>query len=67
MQQDNRNFANRHFLAEALYGGDAKEKAEAIALEEALVADAPSPQHLIEDLKTQEDARQNLAAWKKAA
>lgn len=67
MQQSSRNFANRHFLAEALYRGDAKEKTDAIALEEALVADAPSPQHLIEEIKTQEDARQNLAAWKKAA
>ena len=37
--------------------GDAKEKAEAMALEEALVADAPSPQHLIEELKTQDEAR----------
>jgi hypothetical protein len=67
MQQDSRNFANRHFLAEALHRGDAREKTEAISLEEALVADAPSPQHLIEEIKTQEDARQNLAAWKKAA
>ena len=67
MEQDKRNFANRHYLAEALYRGDAREKAEAIALEESLVADAPSPQHLIEELKTQDDARQNLAAWKKAA
>ena len=67
VQQDKRNFANRHFLAEALYRGDAREKAEAISLEEALVADAPSPQHLIEEVKTQDDARQNLAAWKKAA
>jgi tetratricopeptide (TPR) repeat protein len=67
VQEDKRNFANRHFLAEALYSGDAKEKTEAIALEEALVADAPSPQHLIEELKTQDDARRNLAAWKKAA
>lgn len=67
MQEDKRNFANRHFLAEALYGGDAKEKTEAIALEEALVADAPSPQHLIEEITTQDEARQNLAAWKKGA
>ncbi len=67
VQQDKRNFANRHFLAEALYRGDAREKTEAIALEEALVADGPSPQHLVEEIKTQEDARQNLAAWKKAA
>ena len=67
MQQHERNFANRHFLAEALYRGNAGEKTEAIALEEALVADAPSPQHLIEEVKTQDDARRNLAAWKKVA
>ncbi len=67
MQQNKRNFVNRHFLAEALYRGDAKAKAEAIALEEALAGGAPSPQHLIEELKIQEDARRNLAAWKRAA
>ena len=34
---NSRNFVNRHFLAEALArGGDAKEKAEAIALEEGI-------------------------------
>ena len=62
-----RNFANRHFLAEALHGGDAKEKAEAVTLEEGVVADAPSPQRLIEEITMQELARQNLAAWKKAS
>jgi hypothetical protein len=67
MQQNDRNFTNRHFLAEALWGGDAKDKAEAIKLEEALVADAPSPQHLVEDLATQGAARKNLAEWKKAS
>jgi hypothetical protein len=67
MQVSDRNFVNRHFLAEALHHGDGNEKAEAVALEEALVRDSPSPQHLVEDLKTQDDARQNLAAWKKAS
>ena len=68
MQVNGRNFVNRHFLAEALHrGGDAKDQAEAIALEEGLLRDAPSPQHLVEELKIQEDARQNLAAWKKAS
>lgn len=65
-QEDPGNFANRHFLAEALHTGDAKEKAEAIALEEALVRDSPSPAHLVEDIKTQDDARRNLGVWKKA-
>ncbi len=60
-----RNFSNRHFLAEALFhvGGDAK--AEAIRIEEAVVADAPSPQHLVEDVTTQEQARTNLTEWRK--
>jgi hypothetical protein len=65
MQQDGRNFVNRHFLAEALWRGDAGEKAEALRLEEGVTNDAPSPQHLIEDLKIQADARKNLADWKK--
>jgi hypothetical protein len=65
MQQNGRNFVNRHFLAEALHNGEAADKAEAIRLEEGLVGDAPSPQHLIEDLKIQDDARKNLEAWKK--
>jgi len=65
---DNHNFVNRHFLAEALHhGGDDKEVAEAIALEEGILKDAPSPLHLVEELKIQEDARNNVAAWKKAA
>jgi len=68
MQVDNRNLVNRHFLAEALHhGGDDKDVAEAISLEEGILKDAPSPQHLVEELKIQEDARNNLAAWKKAA
>lgn len=68
MQVNSRNFINRHFLAEALHrGGGAKDQAEAIALEEGLLKDSPSPQHLVEELKIQEDARRNLAAWKKAS
>ncbi len=67
VQVNGRNFLNRHFLAEALYRGDEKEKAEAVSLEESILADSPSPQHLVEDLRTQEGARRNLAAWKKGA
>lgn len=65
MQVNAHNFVNRHFLAEALHRGDTKEQAEAVALEEGLVADAPSPQHLVEELKIQEEAQKNLSAWKK--
>ncbi len=64
MQKSSRNFVNRHFLAEALHRGSAKEQAEAVALEEGLVSDTPSPQHLVEELKIQDEARANLSAWK---
>jgi hypothetical protein len=67
MKIDAHNFANRHFLAEALHRGDATEQAEALALEGGLVADAPSPQRLVEELSMQDLARQNLEAWKKAS
>ncbi len=66
VQVDPRNIANRHYLAEALAKGDAAEKAEAVTLEEAVLAESPSPLHLIEDLTVQDAARANLAAWKKA-
>jgi hypothetical protein len=60
-----RNLVNRHFLAEALADGNPAERAEAITIEEAVVADAPSPGHLVEELAIQEEARANLAKWKK--
>jgi len=59
-----RNFVNRHFLAEALADQGAPAKAEAIRIERELLADAPSPGHLVEDLAIQVEARKNLAAWK---
>jgi hypothetical protein len=68
MGVSDRNFFNRHFLAEALYrDGDEAQRAEAVALEEGLLKDSPSPQTLIEDLTIQEEARKNLEAWKKAS
>ncbi len=60
-----RNFLNRHFLAEALARGSAEEKAEAIKIEQALVADSPSPGSLVENLSVQEEARKDLEAWTK--
>ncbi len=60
------NFLNRHFLAEALWHGSPEEKAEAVQIEEKLVSESPSPGHLVEDLATQEQARTNLAEWKKS-
>lgn len=59
-----KNFVNRHFLAEALAAGGSGGRAEAIRIEKALVADAPSPNHLVEDLSIQEEARRNLLAWR---
>ena len=61
------NFVNRHFLAEALAHGTPEERAEAITLEEAILASSPSPGHLVEDLALQEQARHNLEEWKKTA
>jgi hypothetical protein len=62
---NDRNFVNRHFLAEALADGGPADRAEAVRIEEKLAADAPSPGHLVEDLSIQEEARTNLAKWKK--
>jgi hypothetical protein len=62
-----RSFANRHFLAEALLHAGGDGIPEAIKIEESVVADAPSPQHLVEDLTVQDQARANLEAWRKKA
>lgn len=62
-----RNFSNRHFLAEALSRGSGEERAEAARIEESLLRDAPSPQHLVEDLAVQDQARRNLEQWRKRA
>ncbi len=64
MHIDPANFANRLFLAEALASGSAAEKTEAIGLVEKLVADAPSPTRLVEDLSVQTQAAADLRAWK---
>jgi tetratricopeptide (TPR) repeat protein len=58
-----RNFVNRHFLAEALADRGGAGKAEAIRIEKEILADAPSPGHLVEDTSIQAEARKNLAAW----
>lgn len=63
-QMDSANFANQLFLAEALASGSPAERSEAIRIVERLVADAPSPTRLVEDLHTQEKAARDLAAWK---
>jgi hypothetical protein len=61
-----KSIINRIFLAEALWSGSPEEKAEAIRLAESVVADAPSPSRIVEELKLQEDARADLRKWKPA-
>lgn len=58
-----RNFVNRHFLAEALAAGNRSGKEEAVRIEQEVVADAPSPSHLVEDVAVQEEAKRHLLAW----
>jgi tetratricopeptide (TPR) repeat protein len=60
-----RNPINRHFLAEALARGSVSEMEEAVRLEEDVLATAPSSDHLVEELFVQDDAKRNLALWKK--
>jgi len=57
------NFVNRHFLSEALAEGSGAERAEAVRIAKSLVAGAPSPGHLVEELKIQENAKRNLKTW----
>lgn len=57
------NFVNRQFLAEALASGNRSEREEAVRIEKAIVADSPTPSHLVEDVAIQEDARERLLAW----
>ncbi len=59
------NLVNRHFLAEALAHGATAERAEAVQVEDQVVAAAPSPVHLVEEIHIQEEAKRNLAGWKK--
>ena len=60
-----RGLGNRIFLAEALAGGTAADRAEAVALAQGVAVDAPSPVRLVEELKVQSDARADLERWKK--
>jgi hypothetical protein len=64
VQENAENFINRLFLAEALASGSSSEKSEAINLVQKLIADGPSPAHLVEDLNTQNNARADLEKWK---
>jgi hypothetical protein len=62
--ENGENFINRLFLAEALASGSSSEMSEAISLVQKIIADGPSPTHLVEDLNTQNDARADLEKWK---
>jgi tetratricopeptide (TPR) repeat protein len=59
-----RSMINRVFLAEVLSKGSEEEKAEAVRLAESVVTDAPSPSRIVEELKFQNDAREDLKKWK---
>lgn len=58
-----RNFVNRLFLAELLADGGPADRAEAVRIARELLREAPSPGHLVEESKIQEDARRDLAVW----
>lgn len=61
---DSANFANRLYLAEALGSGSAADRAEAVRIAESLVSDAPSPTRIVEDLRLQKEAAEDLRLWK---
>jgi hypothetical protein len=63
-RMDSANFANRLYLAEALAPGSATERAEAVRIAESLVSDAPSPTRIVEDLRLQKEAAEDLRVWK---
>ncbi len=60
-----RNFLNRLFLAEALWDQDRNSRDEAIRIVEALAADPPRPEHLVEERKAVEQAKALLKESKK--
>lgn len=64
VQTDAANFANRLFLAEALASGSTAERAEAVQIAESLTKESPSPARLVEELHLQEEATQDLRAWR---
>lgn len=59
-----RNFVNRLYLAEAMWDYEKGSRQEARAMLEALAAEKPSAEWVVEDARAQEDARALLAAWR---
>ncbi len=60
-----KNLINRLYLAEAIWDYEKNRRAEARGMLETLIAEKPSPALLIEDLRTQEEAKALLAGWGK--
>jgi hypothetical protein len=58
-----RNLVGRQFLAEAVWDYESSRRAEARTMLEKLLAETPDPDFLVEDRKTQEEARQLLKDW----
>lgn len=56
------NLVNRFYLAEALHEFT-EDKAAAVDLIKSVLAASPHPDHLVEDLRVQADARKDLASW----
>jgi hypothetical protein len=57
------NFVGRQFLAEAIWEYETDKRAEARALMQALVDEAPLPDSLVECRKAQEEAAAKLKEW----
>ncbi|MGA7992005.1 MAG: hypothetical protein WCC53_11270, partial [Thermoanaerobaculia bacterium] len=58
-----RNFVGRQFLAEAIWDYETDRRAEAHALMQALVDEAPQPDELVECRRAQEEAAAKLKEW----
>ena len=58
-----RNLVGRQFLAEAMWDYESSRRAEARTMLEKILAETPDPDTLVEDRKTQEEARQLLKDW----
>lgn len=58
-----RNLVGRQFLAEAIWDYESSRRAEARALLEKILGEAPDPDYLVENRKTQEEAGQLLKEW----
>lgn len=58
-----RNFVGRQFLAEAIWDYESDKRAEARALMQALLDEAPAPDALVEGRRAQEEAAVKLREW----